>query len=283
MADRPLLRALALTTLAVALFLSLACRTLPPRAEGAVPQTGTELVQRMHDRYASSWYHSMTFVQRTTRYRTDAAPQVSTWYESQEGDRLRIDIGDPSAGNGVLYTSDSLYVVRDGRVARTVPEGNIFLPLIAGVYTQPLDRTLAQLALFSFDLTRLRADEWEGRRVYVVGARDARDLASPQFWVDAERLVVTRVLAPLIPNGRAPAQDIRLEGYEKVPGGWLATRVRMLDGEQPLQTEEYSDWHVNVAFPPGFLTVEHWSDGPHWARTAGSARRGSDGTRPSSR
>ena len=231
----------------------------------STPADGAALLQRMHDRYVGRWYQTLTFVQKTTQYPPDAEPRISTWYESLLGDRLRIDMGNPSAGNGVLYTADSAYVFRDGKLLRARGEGNIFLPLISGVYLHPTSETLAQLAPYRSDLSRIRSDTWEGRPTFVVGAKDANDLESPQFWVDAERLVVTRIVAPLIPNGKAKAQDIRLESYAPVANGWLATRVRMLDGDQPLQTEEYSDWRANVTFPPNFFDAAHWTDGPHWA------------------
>jgi hypothetical protein len=233
--------------------------------ETSLPANGTALLQRMHDRYAGHWYKTLTFVQKTTQYPPNAAPRISTWYESLRGDRLRIDFGNPSAGNGVIYTPDSGYVFRAGKLVRSLADGNIFLPLISSVYVLPMSSTLAQLAPYHFDLSRIRSDTWEGRPVFVVGARDARDLESPQFWVDAERLIVVRFVAPLIPNGKAKAQDIRLEKNVPVAGGWLATRVRMLDADQPLQTEEYTDWHANVTLPPHFFDPAHWSEGTHWA------------------
>jgi hypothetical protein len=251
-------------TLAVA-SLAIACTHNVPTGEGATPADGTALLTRMHDRYAGHWYNTLTFVQKTTQYPPNAEPRVSTWYESLEGDKLRIDFGDPAAGNGVLYTPDSAYVMHDGKLVRARAEGNIFLPLISSVYLRPVSETMAQLAPYHFDLSRIRADTWEGRPTYVVGARDAEDLTSPQFWVDAERLVVTRIVAPLIPNGKAKAQDIRLENYVPVGKGWLETRVRMLDGGEPLQTEEYRDWHAGVHFPHGFFDPAHWSEGRHWA------------------
>lgn len=231
----------------------------------STPADGTALLQRMHDRYAGRWYGTLTFVQKTTQYPPNAAPRITTWYESLRGDRLRIDFGNPSAGNGVIYTPDSGYVFRGGKLVRSLADGNIFLPLISSVYVLPMSSTLAQLAPYHFDLSRIRSDTWEGRPVFVVGARDASDLESPQFWVDAERLIVVRFVAPLIPNGKAKAQDIRLEKNVPVAGGWLATRVRMLDADQPLQTEEYTDWHANVTLPPHFFDPAHWSEGTHWA------------------
>jgi hypothetical protein len=235
---------------------------------GGAPRDGRALLARMHDRYAGSWFHTLTFVQKTTVRRPDGTEQQSTWYEAQRGSRLRIDMGDPSLGNGALYTADSLYVMRGGKVARTVAEGNPFLPLIVGVYLQPLDTTVAQIAKYKVDLTRLYEREWEGRATYVVGASAASDTTSPQIWIDRDRLIAVRFTMPLFPSPDNRSQDVRLENNVPVGGGWLATRVRILDKGLPVQTEEYSDWKADVALPESFFQVEHWAEGAHWAKPA---------------
>src|SRR4051794_27265418 len=103
------------------------------------PKTGAEVLQRMHDAYAGKWYRTLTFVQKTTTFSRDGgAPRVSTWLESLRHvdpatTQLRIDVGDPAVGNGMLYTADSTWRLTGGKVARTQGEGNEFLPLIEGV------------------------------------------------------------------------------------------------------------------------------------------------------
>jgi cyclase len=52
-----------------------------------------------------------------------------------------------------------------------------------------------RLKRLGFDLATVHDDSWEGRPVYVVGAR-AGDLRTRQFWVDKERLVFVRRAAP---------------------------------------------------------------------------------------
>src|SRR5215472_4351192 len=75
----------------------------------AVP-TGAEIMQQMHDKYAGKWFKTLTFIQKTTRQKKDGTDTVQTWYESALlPGRLRIDVGLPSEGNGVLYTHDSTY------------------------------------------------------------------------------------------------------------------------------------------------------------------------------
>jgi hypothetical protein len=110
---------------------------------------------------------------------------------------------------------------------------------------------------------------WEGRPTYVVGATSPSDTTSPQFWVDRERLIVVRFLMPLFPSPENRSQDVRLENNMRLGGGWLATRVRIPDRGVALQTEDYSDSKSGVALPESFFQVEHWSEGPHWAKPAG--------------
>ena len=128
-------------------------------------------------------------------------------------------------------------------------EGNPFLPLIVSVYTEPLDVTLAQIAPYKVDLSRIRVQDFEGKPTYVVGSTSPTDSTSPQIWVEKDRLIVTRFLMPLIPTPDKRLQDVRLENNVAAGDGWLATRVRMLDKGKPMQTEEYSDWRVNVPLP----------------------------------
>ncbi|HEY9516535.1 MAG TPA: hypothetical protein VIQ74_12735 [Gemmatimonadaceae bacterium] len=245
-----------------------------PRAarDTALPSSGRELLQRMHGRWSSGtpWFHTLIFTQRTTVVRRDGTRNVSTWYESvMAPDRLRIDFGEPSEGNGVMYTADSVYVVRAGKVERKSADGNPFLPFVIGVYTQPVERTMAQLAPLGIDMGRVRSDSWRGRPVFVVGARDTSDLSSAQFWVDADRLILLRmVLAPsgdASASGRPEPLDIHLDDYVEVGGGWLATKVAMYAGGAARQTEEYSDWRAGVELSPDFFVAEKWAEEPHWA------------------
>jgi hypothetical protein len=262
-------------------FLTIACTLVlfqPVRAsaqQGAIPESGTALLHRMHDAYAGKWFHTLTFTQRTTIRRSDtSAAQVSTWYEAMLApDRLRIDVGNPAEGNGSLSTADSTYVVRAGKVTRTVARGNPFIPFVAAVYAQPIATTMQQLAPYHFDMSRVRADTWQGRRVFVVGARDASDVTSPQFWVDAERLVLVRMLLPLFQSARSTAQDIRLDNYVRLSRGWLATKVVMYDGDLARQTEEYSDWRSGMPLDARLFDATQWSSVPHWTAARGSGTR----------
>ena len=228
------------------------------------PKDGRALLERMRSAYQGKWFRTVTFVQKTTQTR-NGVTDTSTWYEALKSpDRLRIDFGDPNNGNGVIYTADSLYVVRGGKVTRTAASGNPFLPYVAGVYDQPLETTLRQISTYKFDLSKLYTTTWGGRATYVAGAASAADTTAPQFWIDRERLIIVRMLVPLNPANAADLADIRLENYKPVVGGWLAVRVEIKHGGQVIQKEEYTDWRGNVDLPADFFVAEKWSDVPHW-------------------
>lgn len=233
------------------------------------PSNGQDVLQRMHDAYAGKWYTTLTFRQQTTQWRPDGTSAVSTWLESlrytpEIGTQLRIDIGDLAAGNGVLYTADSTFVVRAAKLTTTRPQGNEFLPLIEGVYVQPVERTMRELHDTGIDFTRVSSARWDDRPVWIVGASSAADSASPQFWVDVERNVVVRMILAPAPN--APTMDIHLERYEPLAGGWLATKIEMYVAGKPRQFEEYSDWRAGMELPAALFDVQSWTQASHWGK-----------------
>lgn len=248
------------------------CIAAAPAVAQPAPTTGVEVLQRMHDAYAGKWYKTLTFVQKTTVRRRDGTDTVTTWHESlrytpAHGTQLRIDIGDLAAGNGVLYTADSSWVVRGGKLVAARANGNEFLPLIEGVYMQPVARTVKDLDSAKIDMQRVSRTEWQGRPAWIVGAASPNDSSATQFWVDVERNVVVRML--LSPGGKGPMLDIHLDGYVPLEGGWLATKIGMTEGGTPRQSEEYSDWKANGSLEEELFSVEKWATAKHWAKKGG--------------
>jgi hypothetical protein len=233
------------------------------------PKDGAEVLTRMHDAYAGKWYKTLTFTQATTQYRADGTTNVSTWYESlrhtpENGTQLRIDTGSPTVGNGMLYTADSTTVIRAGKVNAARAGGNEFLPMIEGVYMQPVSTTIAQLKDTKIDLSKVTQGSWEDRPVWIVGTATPSDTTSPQFWIDTARKVVVRMV--LSPAPTAPVMDIHLGKYVPLAQGWLATRIDMLVGGKPRQTEEYAGYKANVELAPALFDPAMWTTAPHWAK-----------------
>lgn len=237
----------------------------PGRAARAMITSSDQLLDAMHDRYARSWYKNLTFVQKSTTLRPDGTPsRVETWYETGAmPGRLRIDLGDPAKGNGVLYRGDSVYQFQEGRLVDKRIGRNPLMVLGFDVYAQPAAATMEQLTAEKIDLRVLRTDTLYGRRVYVVGAGPG-DTTSNQFWIDADRLLFVRLIQT--DQARRATRDIRFENYVQHAGGWVAEEVKMYVRGALVFREEYSNVRVDVPVDSSLFIPEKWSTARHWYR-----------------
>jgi hypothetical protein len=267
-----MLRTRVLFALALLSASSVATSSVGAQASRA-PMTGVEVVQRMRQAYDGKWYPTLTFIQKTIRHAPDGTKREQLWFESvrhtpERGGQLRIDIGDLAAGNGVLYTADSSWLVRGGKLAGQQPKGNELITLIQNVYLQPVEQTLLELSHTRADLSKTYARDVAGRKTWVVGTTSASDTTSPQFWVDAERNVVVRALLRDAPE--APVMDVRFDGYVPAGKAWLATDVKIYVGGRLVQEEVYTDWKTDVKLDEALFDVTQWMTAPHWGRKPGS-------------
>jgi hypothetical protein len=227
-------------------------------AQDAAPRNGTDVLERMRAAYDGKWYHTLTFAQKTTFIR-NGEKRIQSWREylrhDEKGTQLRIDVGDASKGNGVLYTPDSSFRFQGGKLMVKNADGNPFLPLIEGVYVQPVAKTIAELAPIKIDLSKVYMGSWRSKPVWVVGATSATDSTSPQFWVDPAQKVVVRMIVNL---GAPDPFDIQLEDYVPAGGGLLATKITMLVKGSPVQIEEYADWKVDVPLTDAMFDINNW-------------------------
>ncbi len=244
--------------------------------EATTPADGRAALVAMRAAYDGRWYTTLTFVQKTRRWDAQRKETQETWYESLRhtaagGTQLRIDLGPPSDGNGVLYSATETRVFRAAKQVTTKPGGNALLPLIESVYLQPVERTMSELAPTGIDWARsVLRGEWEGRPVWIVGATSASDLRSPQLWIDVERKVVVRAILSPVP--KAPLMDVRLGQWFPLAGGWLATRCEFLVEDQVDQLEEYTDWKAGQPLPAALFDPASFASAPHWASVASTAR-----------
>ena len=235
----------------------------------AVPSSGREALEAMRAAYAGRWYTTLTFVQKTRKRAPDGKETVETWFESlrhtdAQGTQLRIDVSPLPEGNGVVYSPSETRRFRAGKQVAVKEGGNALLPLIEGVYLQPVERTVAELRPTGVDLGwPVLPGTWEKRPVWILGATSATDLRSPQIWVDVERKVVVRTL--LVPVPGAPVMDIRIERFVPLAGGWLGTRCEFLVDGKLEQAEDYEDWKAGVKLPDALFDPATFGTAPHWA------------------
>jgi hypothetical protein len=219
-------------------------------------KTSEDLLQAMHKHYASSWYKTLTFVQATKRYKPDSTLLTSTWYEAFSfPGSMRIDM-DSIGYNGIIFSRDSQYVFREGKLVSTRRSVHLLLLLGFDIYFLPVQETLARLKESRIDLSILREDTWQGRAVYVVGAKK-EDSHSSQFWIDKERLTFVRLLQPAARDG-AQTQEVQFNKYERLSGGWISPEVIIKLDDKIIMTEEYSEIKAGVKLDPRLFDPQHW-------------------------
>jgi len=223
-------------------------------------EDGSDVIEAMHETYADSWYEYLTFEQKTTFYQNGEESQVQIWHEALHlPGRLHIKFGDPAEGNGMLFSADSHFVFQNHQLVNRQAFAHPLLILGFDVYRQSPETTIQQLENQDIDLSVMHEMSWQGRPVYVVGARHG-DTASNQFWVDKERLVFVRLLGAG-PSGAV--QDTRFNEYERLGGGWIAPIVEFRTNGVMTMHEAYSDIETpdnleDALFEPETFLSTNW-------------------------
>ena len=238
--------------------------SIAPATYAARIKTTEELIQAMQKKYGKSWYKTATFVQKTTEFERDGTKKVSTWYEvlSVPGS-LRIDFTPVKDGNGILFTNGMIYSFKDGKAENSRPFVHPLMILGFDIYKLPVSNVMDVLKGLKFDLSILREDTWQGRPVYVVGAKQG-DLHSPQFWIDKKNLYFVRMIRPAGRDG-AQTQETQFNRYMRLGGGWMAPEVIFMVDGKTVTTEEYSDMRADVSldsrlFDPKYFATVHWKE-----------------------
>jgi outer membrane lipoprotein-sorting protein len=216
------------------------------------------LVRAMHERYAKSWYSTLTFTQKSTTFNADGTTKAETWYEAALlPGKLRIDVGPAADGKAYILADGNVTVFDKGKEVRSRPQVNMLLVLGFDVYRQPAEKTLQIIAAEKYDVSKFHEDSFEGRPMYVVGA-DKGDLKSRQFWIDKERLLFFRLYQPdrTDPN---KMEEIRFVDYRELSGGWVAARVEMRVENKIVFTEDYSEIRVNPPLDAALFDSKQFS------------------------
>lgn len=227
-------------------------------------RNGEDVLRAMHDRYASSWYSTVTFVQKSTTYKPDGTSSAETWYEAASvPGKLRIDIGPASDGKGYVFVDGNLTVIKDNKVVANQKDLNILLVLGFDVYRQSPETSIQVVKGEGYDLSKVHEDTWEGKPAYVVGA-DKGDLKSKQFWIAKDTLLFLRVIEPS--RGDATKlNDIRFIHYQPLAGTWIAAGVEVYAEGKKVFSEDYSNIQANVKLDPGTFDPEKFAS-THWEK-----------------
>lgn len=234
----------------------------PPQSSAARITSGAGVVRAMHDLYAGKYLKTMSFLQNNTAYTTTGQEQHSQWYEHIEAPgKLRIAFLPATQRSGLVQVDDKVASFDNGIRVDFRPSVNPLLVLTSDVYAAPVTQIMQELDSLHVDTEMIRSDEWEGRPVYVVGAK-AGDTTSNQMWVDADRLLLVRFIQSSKAGERTILSDIRVQSYKEIQGYQIPTEFLVIRNGRPVWREQYASVRINEEFPPGTFDQARWKDIP---------------------
>jgi hypothetical protein len=235
----------------------------PPAKTSALRlATGSGVVKAMHDLYAGKFLKTMSFLQNNTAYTSTGQEQHSQWYEHLEvPGKLRIAFLPATQRSGLVQVDDKVASFDNGIRVDFRPSVNPLLLLTADVYVAPLPTIMRGLDSLNVALDVVRTDEWEGRPVYVVGAK-AGDSTSTQMWIDADKLLLLRFIQRGKSGEHPMVSDIRVSGYKDIQGYQIPTEFLVIRNGRPVWREQYANVRINEELPPGTFDQALWKDIP---------------------
>jgi len=246
------MRAAAGLVLAV-MFAGCAVFAAPPQIKD-----GEELITAMHARYEHNWYRTVTFTEQAMTRNPDGTMKTETWWEELVlPGKLRINVGSPTSGNARIFNDGQLTSFQNGKMTDSRPFVHMLLVLGFDVYRQEPAVTIKQAKDQGFDLSVIHNDIWEGKPVYVVGAKRG-DLKSKQFWIEKNRLLFVRLIQP-DQRDATKIDDDRFADYRRLPVGWISARVDFYSGGVDVFIEKYANIKENVKLDPSHFDPQKFT------------------------
>lgn len=208
--------------------------------------SGTEVITAMHQRYYKAPCKTYSFSQKNTHYKNDTVSGHSEWHEIIDfPDKFRIDFGNKTEGNFVVFKNDSVFNYKAGKQVKSRADSNTLLLLLGGMYYRDLEDVLIRIKEQGYALDVLSIQKWNGQEVYVIGAKED-DLGKNQIWISIKTLRVLRILEG--PNTQS-MRDMRFEAHQDWCKGYVETKVSFRRGGKLEQVEEYYDIKEVERFP----------------------------------
>jgi photosystem II stability/assembly factor-like uncharacterized protein len=224
----------------------------------SVIDDGKDVVAAMRNAYAGGrWYKNFSFSQNTLFYKEDGTiDKKEVWHEiASFPGKLLIKFNSKDSKDGYLFSQNKVNLFKDGKMVMEKPMIHDLLLTAFDVYFHKPYETTRLLDSLGYNLKLVRQTNYNGRKVYVVGAADG-DLKSNQFWVDAERFYLHRVIY----KQNSAVRDVKFESYELMESNWVAKKITfMLNGKLNM-VEDYFDIKFPKEVKPSIFEVSTFSD-----------------------
>ena len=205
-------------------------------------KNGNDVITAMHKAYAGDkWYRYFTFSQESHMYKDGKEEKMEVWHEAATfPGKLLIKFKTKDSKDGVIFANHMVYGFAEGKEPVSKPRIHDLLIAAFDVYFLKPEVTAHLFDSLGYNLNKTREDIFDGRKVYVVGA-DKNDSTSNQFWIDAERMYLHRIIYK---QGKG-VSDCVFGNYQKIQNYWVAKTVSFKQDGVLVMVENYFD----IKFP----------------------------------
>lgn len=205
-------------------------------------EDGYDVIAAMRNHYAGGrWYKNLTFIQDAIFYKEGKVEKTEQWHEALSAPgKLCIKFNGLDSKNGVVFADGKMFSVKEGTLVTQRPFVHDILLTSFDVYFLKVYETTHLLDSMGYNCKVFHQDEFNGRKVFVVGAKKG-DESSPQIWIDAENWYVHR----LIYKQKDKTYEVVLGDYSMIENNHVAKTVTFKINGQLSMVEKYHD----IKFP----------------------------------
>lgn len=217
---------------------------------------GKELIIAMHKAYSpNKWYKYFTFSQNMEFYKNDSVIKKDVWHEAYSPGSLVIKFGSKDSKDGVLFSNFMVHSFEQGKEPRSAQRVHDLLLVGLDVYFYDPAKTIKILDSLGYCTSKIHEDIFEGRKVYVVGA-DKGDLETKQFWIDAERLYMHRIIY----DQKGKINDVIFSDYTKMESYWMSKTIIFKTNGKLGLIERYYDIKFPETLPSDWFDAKKFNE-----------------------
>jgi outer membrane lipoprotein-sorting protein len=210
-------------------------------------ENGQDVIDFMYQKYKQGPCKAYTFSQKNTHYRNDSMIGHSEWHEFIEfPDKFRINFGDQSEGNFVIFKNDSSYRYKKNTLKKTTYNANNLLLLLGGMYYREVPDVIVRLEQEGYNTKLISAQKWNKQNIQVIGALEG-DTISNQIWITKKNWRVVRIIEKMDDGNY---MDMTFDAFQKNCNGYTETKVTFKRNGKIEQVEEYYDIKSVNSFSP---------------------------------
>ena len=237
-------RAVVLGSLAPLAACALVNPSVSSPARGPItPRNGLEVIGAIKRAHPSRELRTLAFTVRTTEHRDSGERQVVSRAYARLPGKHKVTRLPTSLQTGFARDRQWLSVFERGERVASVRRMDLVSLLAYDLFGQSIDTTIMWLDTARVRYGIARRDYFEGQDVWVVGAEEGDD-RTPQFWVDAFRWRLVRVIQH-DPRATDNVIDVRFTEFQEYLDVPLPVRILVYRNGRLAETQEISQVTMN--------------------------------------